>query len=709
MKKDRREFLRLAATLAGSTAAMSVFPPSISRALSLPASNVTGSIADVQHVLILMQENRSFDHYFGTLRGVRGFGDRHPVPLASGKPVWHQSDGKNEIPPFHLDTQSTSALRVPSTPHAFSNAQAAWNQGKFGFWPQFKTPLSMGFYRREDIPFQFALAEAFTICDAHHCSVTSGTDPNRIFFWSGSSFNPERRRMGENCTDAESEPDNLRCWIQGSLPTPGYTYQGSALTWLTIPEVLERAGITWRIYQDPNDNWTGAMHGGLAFAGFRDAQPGSPLYQKGMSHWSLEQLAQDAKADNLPQVAWVLPPAVWSEHPQPSSPIQGAEFTAHVLNALTANPAVWSKTVLLLTFDENDGLFDHVPPPAPPSYNVDGTLAGKSTLDLRGEYFSDPDRKHLDPSDVISGTVRPWGLGPRVPLYVISPWSRGGWVNSQVFDHTSVGQFLERRFGIEIPAISPWHRAVCGDLTSAFDFVKPNDPRVPWLPNVSGSEATVAIHSKRPNPAPPVRPEAPFQEPGVRPSRALPYELYVLARCHTRPFAVTLTFVNTGTVGAVLHVYDRLHLDHIPRRYTVEAGKTLEDSWQATVDAGHYDLWVYGPNGFLRELKGDLSGGSPELPEIALEYAPSRHGLHLILTNPSHSEAAPLTLRANAYRPGEPWKISIPAGSRVVHEWSTIASLNWYDFTVVGRQFEHRFAGRMEDGRPAISDPALAI
>ena len=180
--ENRRTFLKLAARTAEAAAALSLFPPSIRRALSLPASNVTGTIADVQHIVILMQENRSFDHYFGTLRGVRGFGDRHPVPLASGKPVWYQSDGEKGIPPFHLDTKSTSALRVASTPHTFSNAQAAWNQGKFGFWPKFKTPYSMGYYKREDIPFQFALAEAFTLCDAHFCSVTTGTDPNRIVF-----------------------------------------------------------------------------------------------------------------------------------------------------------------------------------------------------------------------------------------------------------------------------------------------------------------------------------------------------------------------------------------------------------------------------------------------------------------------------------------------------------------------------------------------
>src|SRR5580700_8839155 len=182
ISQGRRRFLTLAARTTAAAAALAVFPPSIRRALALPASTRAGTIADVEHIVILMQENRSFDHYFGTLRGVRGFGDRHPVPLASGKPIWYQSDGVREIPPYHLDSQTTSALRVPDTPHSFSDAQAAWNQGKFGLWPLYKTEYSMGYYERSDIPFQFALADAFTLCDSYHCSVTAGTDPNRIVF-----------------------------------------------------------------------------------------------------------------------------------------------------------------------------------------------------------------------------------------------------------------------------------------------------------------------------------------------------------------------------------------------------------------------------------------------------------------------------------------------------------------------------------------------
>jgi phospholipase C len=701
----RRKFLRMAAT-ASAVATLATFPPPIRRALALPASTKTGTIMDVQHIVILMLENRSFDHYFGTLRGVRGFGDRHLVPLASGRPVWYQSDGEKEIPPFHLNAQTRSALRFPGTPHRFGDAQAAWAQGRFGQWPRFKTPMSMGYFKRNDLPFQFALAEAFTICDAHHCSVTTGTDPNRIMFWSGSNFDPVRRRRGANCTEADAEVNNLRCGVEGTMPTPGYTYHGSAFEWQTLPEILEGAGISWRIYQDPNDNWTGLMHGGLAFASFRKSQPGSPIYKNGMSHWSLEQFAQDVRNDTLPRVSWVLPSMLQSEHPSPSSPPQGAEFTSRILQALTANPAVWSRTVFFLTFDENDGLFDHVPPPAPPSFNPDGTPAGRSTLDLSGQYFSDRERKNLHSDDNVSGTVRPWGLGPRVPLYVISPWSRGGWVNSQVFDHTSVGQFLESRFGITVPAISPWNRAVCGDLTSAFDFVTPNETSFPELPWVAESAARIAANLKHPPPTPPVAPEDLYQEPGMRRSRALPYELHVHARTQAQKKELELTFENSGTVGAVFHVYDRLHLERIPRRYTIEAGKTLTDEWVTHPDQGRYDLWVYGPNGFVREFRGSLRTRLSAVPEIRLRYNTTDLALEVIATN-SGTEKAILVFQANAYRSDGPWSMHVPAGRRISREWSVAASHRWYDFSIRGEDMELRLAGRIENGRPGFSDPAI--
>lgn len=693
---DRRDFLKIAAALGGG-AAIATLPPSIRRALALPARQETGTIKDVRHVVILMQENRSFDHYFGALRGVRGFGDPRTIPLEGGRRVWAQSDGSRELPPFHLDTATTNALRVPGTPHSFADAQAAWGQGRLCDWPKYKTPFSMGYYRREDIPFQYALAEAFTICDAYHCSVTSGTDPNRIVFWSGSSFDPERRAAGLNATDADSEPNNLRCWVKGALPEPGYQYQGSAFHWPTIPDVLEKAGVSWRIYQDPNDNWTGAMHGCLAFESFRTAKPGGGIYRNGMSHWSLEQLAEHVAAGTLPAVSWVLPPKAWSEHPSASTPVEGAEFTARVLDILTSNPEVWGRTVFFQTFDENDGLFDHAPPPAPPSYEADGSLAGKSTLELAGSYFHDPDHRFRDRRDVASGPVRPWGLGPRVPMYVVSPWSKGGWVNSQVFDHTSVGQFLEKRFDVVVPAISPWHRAVCGDLTSAFDFATPNDPSFPRLPEVKGSTQVVAQHVQRPSITPPAAPQPLFQEPGTRPSRRLPYRLETQARRAGEH--LVLTFENRGQAGAVFHVYDRRHLDRIPRRYTVEAGKSLSDTWPV---APSYDLEVFGPNGFYRAFAG---GSTVDDLELLLDHD-ARGRLALTLANRS---PALQSLQVRDAYSGAVTELRLKANGRHAKTFDLTRTGGWYDLSVVADGgLVRRAAGRIEMASHSISDPAIA-
>jgi phospholipase C len=385
-----------------------------------------------------------------------------------------------------------------------------------------------------------------------------------------------------------------------------------------------------------------------------------------------------------------------------SSPVQGAEFSARVLDALTANSEVWSRTVLFLCFDENDGHLDHVPPPAPPSYNADGTVAGGATLDLRGEYFSDPEHKYLKPDDTISGTVRPWGLGPRVPMYVISPWSKGGWVCSQVFDHTSVGQFLEKRFGIVIPAISPWHRTVCGDLTAAFDFAMPNDPMIPSLPSTSGSLALLLSQIQLPSPEPPPDGRLPVQEPGVRRSRALPYELHVDHRLGAN--SLSLTFRNTGRAGAVFHLYDRHHLDRIPRRYTLEAGTKIYQDWNLRNETDAYDLWVYGPNGFVREFKGTFTGSSLEIRARYENHAPM---LHLRIRNHGASLQR-LMMTANAYLNLEPKSIVVRPGTWANQNWPAIGG--WYDVTIASedrRTLIARFAGRIETGRDGVSDPAV--
>ncbi|UBM58278.1 phospholipase C, phosphocholine-specific [Marinilongibacter aquaticus] len=711
-KLERRDFIKMSATM-GFSATM--WEPLLKKALAVEANNVKRSIEDVEHIVILMQENRSFDHYFGAMKGVRGFGDRFPVPLESGLRAFHQSDGEKVVPPYRANGKETNAAFVNGTPHNFPDTQAAWNQGKYGYWPLFKTPYSMAYYTREEIPFQYAMAEHFTICDAYHCSVATGTDPNRIVFWSGSVCDPEKRDAGINCTDEDGEPVNLRCWIKGHMPDPGYTYQGNALKWPTIPDVLQEAGVSWRIYQDPNDNWTGAMHGCLAFESFREAKPGSPIYENGMTHWSLADLAEDVKNDRLPKVSWVLPSQSNSEHPgAPSSPYRASNFTHEVLSAITSNPEVWSKTVFFLTFDENDGLFDHIPAPAVPSYNLDNTLAGKSTINVSGMYFdNDKDdlsdvgspRKYIDSRDTISGKLRPWGMGPRVPMYILSPWSKGGWVHSEVADHTSVGQFLEKRFGLTIPGISAWHRAVSSDLTSAFNFVTPNDPQMPSMPDTSDFAEMDAASKKLPKAVAPEEPAQLFQEKGSRPSRALPYRLYCTPYQETDR-SIRLVFENKGEKGAVYHVYDKKRLDKIPRRYTVESGKKLSDEWTAEDSDGDYDLEVFGPNGFFQSFQGRFKRTEPQL---RLKYDHNKGGLTVILKNQG-DEKEELYFQENAYGTLSQKTVKLKPHEEQHIFFGLEKSNCWYDFTIKGSEgFSARFAGRIETGQHGISDPAMAM
>jgi phospholipase C len=689
---DRRGFLAAVAALG--------LPPAVGRAMAIDAEVRTGTLADVQHVVIFMQENRSFDHYFGTMAGVRGFGDRFPIPVPdgpghSGRTVWTQvygkePDGPGLLNPFPLDTaEAFELMRVEGTPHNWTDAQDAWAEGRMNAWPRAKTARAMGHYGAADLPFQYALAEAFTLCDAYHCSIQTGTNSNRLFLWSGTN-DPGGRAGGPSISNSHD-----RFVAQGGAADP--------YRWTVYAERLQAAGVTWRIYQDMADNFTDNPTAG--FAAWRDSHAGLPdadprLAALGLSTRKLDGLRADVLAGTLPQVSWIVAPAADSEHPGPSSPAQGAAYTARVLDALTADPKVWSRTVLFVMFDENDGFFDHVPPPAPPSRDPDRPDAwlGASTVDTAGEYHlvRNPADARFERDDLMG---RPYGLGPRVPMYVISPWSRGGWVDSQVFDHTSVIRFLERRFGVAEPNISPWRRTVCGDLTSAFDLAAPNDGAI--LARLPPARATAALGLRaaalphRTTPPTPALPQVPEQARGTRPSRALPYVLHIDEGEHGG--AMALTFLNKGAVGAVFHVYDRHRLDRPPRRFTVEPGKSLTDTWPP----GPYDLWVLGPGGFHRHFAGAAPGA-----EAVVQARQKGRDLILAVSNPL-PQAQSLAITANAYA-HTAVTVVVPPRGRVERAWPTTASGGWYDLTLdAGGRWLRRLAGRLETGAPSTSDPAM--
>ncbi|OFA03294.1 phosphocholine-specific phospholipase C [Duganella sp. HH101] len=682
LKTGRRGFLRSA--IAGSVYAS--LPLSIREALAVPAHSVKGSIEDVQHVVILMQENRSFDHYFGTMNGVRGFGDRFTIPVQGNRNIWQQFNGRRTVLPYRLDQQAGNAQCALDLPHTWPDAQEAWDGGRMRFWPRAKTDASMAYYGEQELPFQFALAQAFTVCDAYHCSLQGGTNPNRLFLFSGT--NDPASLCGGPAIDNTKD---------------GLGPAEDGFTWVTYAERLEEAGVSWKVYQDMADNYDNNPL--VLFRQYRQQYTDGRgvLLEKGLSSTlkgvSVQGLKDDVQAGRLPQVSWIVAPRMYCEHPGPSTPIQGGWYTQQVLEALTSNPEVWSKTVFLHMYDENDAFFDHVPPPAAPALNRDGTRAGKSTLPFNDECHTDG---------------RIYGLGPRVPMLVISPWSKGGWVNSQVFDHTSVLQFLERRFGVRDTNIAPWRRAVCGDLTSCFDFASP-DARPPVLDPRSKEWADDLRAEQRRQrgievPAADAQ-SLPVQAGGTRPSRALPYKLNVRAEVRLAAGGVAgrdvvaLSFVNSGSAGAVFHVYDQLHLDRLPRRYTVEAGKQLDDVWQPDAkDQGRYDLWILGPNGFHRRLAGNLTATTTGLSA----EADSREGnLWLALRNDGSTPCS-VTLELNAYRMLPPKTIILQANGGSYLWRQEIANQHyWYDFSATCGDFVRRYAGRLETGAHGVSDPAM--
>ena len=434
-KITRRRLLSSAASLAALAAASTIMPPNLRRALAQEAPRVAG-LGDIKHVVLLMQENRSFDHYFGTLAGVRGFDDAEAMKLPNGKSVFHQPDAahpRGYVLPFHLDTRSTSAQKIPSTSHAWSVQHGSWNAGKMDNWlaahrkaDGVNAPYIMGHHTRADIPFQFALAEAFTICDAYHCSVMGPTWPNRMYWMTG-TIDPGGKHGGP--------------LLNNDAPPEGFR-------WTTYAERLEKAGISWKVYQQDDNYDCDVLE---YFKTFREAGEKSPLRTRGLTREPEGRFEYDAINDKLPAVSWIIPTSYQSEHPD-YMPAAGAAFVASKIDAIAANPEVWAKTAFILNYDENDGLFDHVAPPVPPA----GT-----------------------PHEFVRGL--PIGAGFRVPCIIVSPWTAGGWVCSQRFDHTSVLQFLEKLTGVKEPNITEWRRSTFGDLVSAFRFgdSKAGPPQLP--------------------------------------------------------------------------------------------------------------------------------------------------------------------------------------------------------------------------------------
>ncbi|MDA8115084.1 MAG: phospholipase C, phosphocholine-specific [Acidithiobacillus sp.] len=680
----RREFLKSLGLGTGVTAFLG---SSVARAAMLPAISRSGSLEDVEHIIVFMLENRSFDHYYGHLSGVRGYNDRFPLSLPDGKPIWFQGrmeDPAKPILPFHLNTQKTSAQFLQDLDHSWASQHGAIAGGLMDAWPLNKTNMTMGYFLRQDIPFHYALADAFTICDHYFASIAGPTNPNRCMLFTG-SIDPEGEGGGPLIDDASYWPGT----------GPNAYHETKPFTWPTYAERLQAAGIAWKVYQEQlhsinNDPLTGC--GGdnplVSFKHFVDAPRSSELYRRAVTEGGIKTLRDDVLHDRLPQVSWIVAPAGYSEHPS-YPPAYGAIYIARVLDALTSNPEVWGKTVLLLDYDENDGLFDHVIPPQPPT----PVRPGKSTVSTAGEIH---DRINPDWPVLYSPDQLPYGLGPRVPMTVISPWSKGGYVCSEVFDHTSVIRFIEQRFGVREPNITPWRRAVCGDLTSAFDFSKP-DERLVSLPSTANYVATV--HHESTLPPPEVPEEQPVaiipQEKGMRRRRPLPYDTRL--RLEATAQGVRLHIANPANIGVVCTTFWNGSAA-LPHHYTVGAGAELEDMIDLP-DRQKLALTLYGPDGFIRTVSGQ--GDS----YLHLDSEGEKRGdLALILHNTDHQTLAihihdlsyGVESRQFQLTPGETRRLS----------WPLANSHHWYDLEVRTATHSWRLAGHVEDGKESWSDPA---
>lgn len=483
--------------LAGAGLATGLSPMALVRALAT-GGPACGQLSDIEHVIILVQENRSFDHYFGRYKGVRGFDDR-----TIDRSVFAQKFARGDEPvtvpdpllPFHIDT----TLGVPPKPgectndidHQWVGQHKTWDGGRLDRWVSNHIAsdsakdavITMGYYQGSpardhsgDLDLYWALADNYTICDHYHCSTIGGTDINRLYSIAG-TIDPDGWDGGLQFVDTQvaNRPNYL-----GSFGAKG--------KWVPYPELLSRAGVSWKVYSTPDGNF-----GDNVLSYFKDFQGSDPqllLNAFGQTAFPID-FARDCLAGTLPQVSWLLAGLVDTEHAP--APIEwGQDITHTVLTALF-NSGMWSKSAVFLTWDENGGFFDHVAPPVPPA----GT---------QGEFLAH-DSATGDTRDAGGASILgPCGLGFRVPLLVVSPLSRNTapsgppMVSSETFDHTSLLRFLETRFGVPIPnrdpstqtpGLSPWRRRTVGDLTGAFNFAAGAISAAPTLPVTNRADPRV--------------------------------------------------------------------------------------------------------------------------------------------------------------------------------------------------------------------------
>jgi len=831
---SRRDFLKKAAVLSGSAAMMNMLPPVIQRALAInPALGST--FYDAEHIVFLMQENRSFDHQLGMLQGVRGYNDPRAINLPDKNKVWLQTNKEGDTyGPMHLNVKDTKVAWMGSLPHNWTDQTDVMNEGKYDKWLDFKKarnkayadmPLTMGYCDRADFPFYYSLADAFTVCDQNFCSSITGTHANRHYWMTGT------------IREANKPEGIAHLWNVNN-------YEYPELECSTYPERLEEHGVTWKVYQNEvtmgyglkseESAWLSnfgtnvleyykqynvRLHeGGVANLQLKKADiikqiadlekqqddaraktrlaaakkvlsnletaiskytkesfvSLSPRSQalnirafttntKDPDYHNLEllkykdngtdrelnvpkgdifhQFREDVKNGTLPTVSWLMPPANFSDHP--GEPWFGPWYVSEAMEILLQNPEVWKKTIFVITYDENDGYFDHIPPYVVPNPYKENTGKVSKGIDPKMDFVTRD--QQTDPSgngsSIREASI---GLGYRVPMIIASPWTRGGFVCSEVFDHTSSLQFLEdflqKKFNktIKEENITQWRRTICGNLTSAFRPYNGETIKSPVF--LEKTPFFEGIHQAQFKDAPAnfkklnaaeveqintnhaMSPYFPQQEKGIRDACALPYELYAHSNFNKVKNTIELSFkagnkvFGTGSSGSPFRVYALNPYQKENLRawdYSVAAGDELHDEWKlADFEKNRYHLRVYGPNGFYRELTGDAN--NPSL-QIVCSYEASRlnaaklsGNVRLNITN-NDTKAHTLSIIDNSYKTGDTSKV-IEAGASTSIVLDLSKTHNWYDHSVKVKGydwFEERFAGRVETGAVTKTDPLM--
>lgn len=779
---NRRKFLEKSSVLLAGLGTSSILHPAILKALSIEPDALS-SFYDAEHIVILMQENRSFDHAFGTLKGVRGFLDKRAFIKPDGHSVFFQKNTEGKYAaPARLDLKNTKSTWMSSLPHSWTDQQQALNKGKFDQWLPAKEsgnkdykniPLTLGYYNREDLPFYYQLADAFTIFDQYFCSSLTGTTPNRLFLWSGTLRKQKNGKAKANVFNENIDyPKNKQA------------------DWKTFPEILEEQNISWRIYQNEislpkgmsgeqeawlsnfTDNpieWFSQFN--VKFSkGYHENIPNiinylkkeieknpnnkedyealiaelqedilkyhpdnysklsekeKQLHEKAFTtnakdpdYWNLEtgedetgekliipkgdvlhQFRKDAENNSLPLVSWLIAPERFSDHP--GSPWYGAWYISEVLNILTKNPDLWKKTIFILNYDENDGYFDHVLPFTPPKNPA-------QTIDMNGEdgaEFVSKEQEYMF-SDEVKDYERlegPVGLGYRVPMIIASPWTRGGFVNSEISDHTSVLKFLEnfikKKFNkdVTVDNISQWRRAICGDLTSAFNS---SDTKLPKINFLSQKEYAQTINSAKNKPVPNLKWYSEneinnslleIQERGMKPSNALPYDYWVNFEGRK------IVMENHCNTGVPLILYDRKEFANEKFHYSYALFQKQKLSH--VINSENYDYEVFGPNGFYRNFKGKNS------PKVEIKFMNDKNGAAFLIVKRQDKDTIRLVLEDLYGKIKKEIKLMQPEEKIEINLQKT---KGWYDFKLTLAQNLWHFAGRIENGKISISDPHWA-